>query len=60
MTFTCVAGGSARGCMQMIKDGGAELSKFGPSDVNVANRDYGLEPIVSEYYGTKTVVIYII
>lgn len=50
-TFTCIAGGSEEGCMQLIRDGGAELSKFGPSYVYTANKNYGLEPIVAENYG---------
>jgi melanoma-associated antigen p97 len=51
VTFTCIAGGSAEGCMQLVRDGGAELTKFGPSYVYTANRNYGLEPIVAENYG---------
>lgn len=51
VSFTCIAGGSEEGCMKLVRDGGAELTKFGPSNVYIANRDYGLEPIVSENYG---------
>jgi Transferrin len=51
ITFSCVAGGSAAACMQMIADGKAELTKFGASDIYLANRDYGLEPLASEYLG---------
>jgi melanoma-associated antigen p97 len=53
VSFSCIAGGSEEGCMKLVRDGGAELTKFGPSYVYIANRDYGLEPIVSENYGAE-------
>jgi melanoma-associated antigen p97 len=51
ITFSCSTAKSAEGCMEQVKNGNADLAKFGPSDIFLANRDYGLEPIVSEYYG---------
>ena len=51
VTFSCSTATSAEGCMEQVKNGNADLAKFGPSDIFLANRDYGLEPIVSEYYG---------
>lgn len=49
--FSCSTAPSAEQCMEQVKSGTASLAKFGPSDIFLANRDYGLEPVVSEYYG---------
>lgn len=51
VAFSCVAGGSAPACAELVAAGGAELTKFGPSDVYLAHRDHGLEPLVAEFYG---------
>ena len=51
ITLTCSSATTAEGCMEQVKSGNADLTKFGPSDIFIASRDYGLEPIVSEYYG---------
>lgn len=51
ITFSCSTAPSAEECMAQVKSGAATLAKVGPSDIFLGNRDYGLEPIVSEYYG---------
>lgn len=37
--------------MRKVRNGAAELTKFGPSDIFLAHEKYGLEPVVSENYG---------
>ena len=51
VAFSCSTAPSAEGCMEQVKSGAATLTKLGPSDIFLANRDFGLEPVVSEYYG---------
>ena len=51
VAFSCSTAPTAEDCMQQVKSGKATLTKLGPSDIFLANRDYGLEPVVSEFYG---------
>lgn len=51
VAFSCSTAPSAEECMEQAKSGKAALTKLGPSDIFLANRDYGLEPVVSEFYG---------
>lgn len=51
VSFSCVSGGSATGCMQQIKDGSADLTNFGASDMLPAFQQYDLLPLVAELYG---------
>eukprot|EP00889_Picochlorum_renovo_P006929 jgi/Picre1/33959/NNA_001437.t1 len=49
--ITCMAAGSIDGCVAAINNGQADFTKMGPSDAFIANREYGLEPLLTEYYG---------
>ncbi|KAI8111730.1 hypothetical protein M9435_004229 [Picochlorum sp. BPE23] len=49
--ITCMAAGSIDGCVAAINNGRADFTKMGPSDAFIANREYGLEPLLTEYYG---------
>lgn len=48
---TCMTAGSIDGCVSAINNGQADFTKMGPSDAFIANREYGLEPLITEYYG---------
>uniref|UniRef100_A0A7S3QXX0 Transferrin-like domain-containing protein n=2 Tax=Dunaliella tertiolecta TaxID=3047 RepID=A0A7S3QXX0_DUNTE len=50
LKWTCVVGGDSRTCMQMVKDGDAEITKFGGNELFTAYTEFDLEPVVAEIY----------
>eukprot|EP00798_Chlamydomonas_sp_ICE-L_P029366 gene29366-biopygen8610 len=53
LSYDCVAGTTAEGCMQRIKDGTADIANFGGEQLYLSNTNFGLVPVVGENYGTS-------
>ncbi|KAL4428192.1 hypothetical protein ABPG75_002281 [Micractinium tetrahymenae] len=51
VSFSCVAGGSEEGCMQLIANRSADLTTLGGGAMLQAHETYQLEPIAAEFYG---------
>ncbi len=50
ITFTCVAGGSPRGCMDMIEEGDADITVLDPRDQYYAIDTFKILPLAHETY----------
>ena len=50
--FECIAGGSVKACLKMVQDGVAQLAKV-PASGAVLGQDYGLQPVISEYFADE-------
>ncbi|KAI7836214.1 hypothetical protein COHA_009895 [Chlorella ohadii] len=58
VTFSCVAGGSEEACLEAIRNRTADLLTLGAASgargMLKANDEFGLQPIVAEFYGALT------
>lgn len=52
ITFSCLSGGTVAGCLRQVSLGASQLAKVPASGVWLGDKDFGLTPLVSEFFNT--------